>query len=43
MFVFQWAAIYSTMIKYNGETSRKSGKAFIRDISEDMDKVMRSE
>lgn len=43
MFAFQWAAIYSTMIKYNGETSRKSGKAFLRDISEDMDKVMRSE
>jgi len=44
MFAFQWAAIYSTYIPYNGKSnSREAGKEFLRDIAEDMDGVMRSQ
>ena len=41
MFAFQWAAIYSTYLPYGGSKSRTSGKQFLRDISETMDKCMR--
>lgn len=43
LFVYQWAAIYSTFLPYNGKMDRNSGKQFLKDIAETMDLVMGEE
>lgn len=41
MFAFQWAAIYSTFFDYGGLKDRSAGEKFLKDISEEMNNVMR--
>jgi hypothetical protein len=41
MFAFQWAAIYSTFFDYRGMKNRSAGEKFLKDISEEMNNVMR--
>ena len=43
MFVFQWAAAYTTYFKYNKRSSVKGAKEFLTDIAPTMNLVMRSE
>jgi len=43
LFVYQWAAIYSTFLPYNGKMDRNSGKQFLKDIAKTMDLVMGEE
>lgn len=43
MFAFEWAMAYSSIIPYGSEPlNRDTGKKFLRDLSSDMDAVMRS-
>jgi len=40
LFVYQWAAIYSTFIPYNGKKNKKGGRDFLKDVAPTMDLVM---
>ena len=40
LFVYQWAAIYSTYLPYNNKISRENAKDFLKDIAKTMDLVM---
>ena len=42
MFAFEWAAAYSTYFSYGNKRGRNAGKQFLKDIADEMDKVMRS-
>lgn len=42
MFAFQWAAVYSTYIKYGNKQGKRRGKQFLEDIAETMNDVMES-
>jgi len=42
MFVFEWAAAYSTYFPYGNKQGRNSGKQFLTDIANAMNQVMRS-
>lgn len=43
LFVYQWAAIYSTFLPYNNKIDRSNSKVFLKDIAKTMDLVMGDE
>jgi hypothetical protein len=43
LFVYQWAAIYSTFLPYNNKIGRSNSKVFLKDIAKTMDLVMGDE
>jgi len=43
LFVYQWAAIYSTFLPYNNKIERSNSKVFLKDIAKTMDLVMGDE